>query len=125
MKEKRTVLGHNGMRTGRKEMEIGYVNGVPRGRAKFWFPDGSVKGEGIVRSEVPGGGWILVDPEGINGFQINKKSSDGAFFYYIKYEFICKTLPTLIQALQQVILVHIPLLLSYPQVFCRSVLHSG
>ena len=24
----------------------------------------SVKGEGIVRSEVPGGGWILVDPEG-------------------------------------------------------------
>ena len=45
-------------------MKIGYVNGVPRGRAKFWFPDGSLRGEGIVRSEVPGGGWILTDPEG-------------------------------------------------------------
>ena len=45
-------------------MVIGYVNGIPRGRAKFWFPDGSVKGEGIVRNEVPGGRWIIVDPEG-------------------------------------------------------------
>jgi len=45
-------------------MKINYVNGIPRGKATFWFPDGSLRGEGIVRSEVPGGGWILVDPEG-------------------------------------------------------------
>ncbi len=44
---------------GKKEMKIPYVNGQPRGRAKFWHPDGSVKAEGIVRSEIPGGGWIL------------------------------------------------------------------
>ena len=39
---------------------------------KFWFPDGSLKGEGIVRSEVPGGGWILLDPDG-NKRSINEK----------------------------------------------------
>ncbi len=49
---------------GKKEMKMNYVNGVPRGRARFWFPDGSLRGEGIVRNEVPGGGWILMDAEG-------------------------------------------------------------
>ena len=41
---------------------MNYVNGVPRGRARFWFPDGSLRGEGIVRNEVPGGvgfSWML------------------------------------------------------------------
>ncbi len=28
-------------------MEINYVNGIPRGKATFWFPDGSLRGEGI------------------------------------------------------------------------------
>ena len=49
---------------GKREMKMNYVNGVPRGRARFWFPDGSLRGEGIVRNEVPGGGWILMDAEG-------------------------------------------------------------
>ena len=45
-------------------MQMKYVNGVPRGRARFWFTDGTLRGEGIVRNEVPGGGWILMDANG-------------------------------------------------------------
>ena len=49
---------------GNKELSLNYVNGVPRGRAKFWFEDGTLRAEGIVKSEVVGGGWILEDSGG-------------------------------------------------------------
>jgi len=49
---------------GRKEMTVEYVNGVPWGEAKFWFKDGSIQGQGTVKSEVPGGGWLLEDAGG-------------------------------------------------------------
>ena len=44
-------------------MKLNYVNGVPRGTAKFCSPDGSLRGEGIVRNQVLSR-WIIIDPEG-------------------------------------------------------------
>tara|TARA_B100001250_G_scaffold189658_1_gene162902 strand:- start:78 stop:932 length:855 start_codon:yes stop_codon:yes gene_type:complete len=49
---------------GKKEMKVEYVNGIPWGEAFFWFPNGALQGRGVVKSEVPGGGWILEDEGG-------------------------------------------------------------
>ena len=45
-------------------MKVKYVNGIPWGEALFWFPNGALQGRGVVKSEVPGGGWILEDEGG-------------------------------------------------------------
>lgn len=49
---------------GKREMKVKYVNGIPWGEALFWFPNGALQGRGVVKSEVPGGGWILEDEGG-------------------------------------------------------------
>tara|TARA_B100001175_G_scaffold94085_1_gene79553 strand:- start:184 stop:1026 length:843 start_codon:yes stop_codon:yes gene_type:complete len=49
---------------GKREMKVKYVNGIPWGEAFFWFPNGALQGRGVVKSEVPGGGWILEDEGG-------------------------------------------------------------
>lgn len=49
---------------GKKEMKVKYINGIPWGEAFFWFPNGALQGRGVVKSEVPGGGWILEDEGG-------------------------------------------------------------
>ena len=56
--------GRNGMKMVKKKMKVKYVNGIPWGEAFFWFPNGSLQGRGVVKSEVPGGGWILEDEGG-------------------------------------------------------------
>ena len=45
-------------------MKVKYINGIPWGEAFFWFPNGALQGRGVVKSEVPGGGWILEDEGG-------------------------------------------------------------
>ena len=62
--------GRNGTWTqwyenGKKEMTVEYVNDVPWGKAKFWFEDGSIQGQGTLKDEVPGGGWLVEDDDGI------------------------------------------------------------
>ena len=49
---------------GQREMKVKYVNGIPWGEALFWFSNGALQGRGVVKSEVPGGGWILEDEGG-------------------------------------------------------------
>jgi antitoxin component YwqK of YwqJK toxin-antitoxin module len=46
-------------------MTVEYVNDVPWGKAKFWFKDGSIQGQGTIKDEVPGGGWLVEDDFGI------------------------------------------------------------
>ena len=53
---------------GKREMTIEYVNGVAWGKAKFWLEDGTLQGEGIIKYEIPGGGWLLEEPEGEKRF---------------------------------------------------------
>ena len=44
-------------------MTVEYVNDVPWGKAKFWFEDGSIQGQGTLKDEVPGGGWLVRNPQ--------------------------------------------------------------
>ena len=49
---------------GKKEMAIDYVNGVPWGKARFWYDTGELQIEGEIISETSNGGFMIRDKGG-------------------------------------------------------------
>ena len=50
---------------GKKEMLVNYTNGVANGKARFWYENGSLQAEGEIVGDTPSGGWILQDAGGV------------------------------------------------------------
>ena len=46
-------------------MAIDYVNGVPWGKARFWYDNGELQIEGDIISETNSGGFMIRDKGGI------------------------------------------------------------